>query len=99
MDLTGIIAEDEPLLREDLSEQLGKIWPELSIVGKAADGIDALRLLVMHKPDVVFLDIQMPGMTGLEVARQRRALPHRLRHGLRPVRRSLRSSRGRSTTS
>ena len=70
MNATALIAEDEPLLRDELAEQLTKIWPELEIAGKAADGIDALRLLVMHKPDIVFLDIQMPGMTGLEVARQ-----------------------------
>jgi len=70
MTVTALIAEDEPLLRAELAEQLAKIWPELTIVGSAADGIEAVRLLVMHKPDVLFLDIQMPGMTGLEVARQ-----------------------------
>ena len=70
MNVTAIIAEDEPLLRDELAEQLVKLWPEMDIVGKPADGIDALRLIVMHKPDIAFLDIQMPGMTGLEVARQ-----------------------------
>ena len=70
MTVTGLIAEDEPLLREELAEHLTKLWPELEIVGKAVDGVEALRLLVMNKPDIVFLDIQMPGMTGLEVARQ-----------------------------
>jgi DNA-binding LytR/AlgR family response regulator len=70
MNLTAIIAEDEPLLREELVEQLVKLWPEVEVVGKAVDGIEALRLIVMQKPDIVFLDIQMPGMTGLEVARQ-----------------------------
>jgi DNA-binding LytR/AlgR family response regulator len=68
--ITALIAEDEPLLRDELSEQLAKLWPELEIVGKAADGVEALRLLVAHRPDVLFLDIQMPGMTGLEVANQ-----------------------------
>jgi len=70
VNVTAIIAEDEPLLRDELAEQLVKLWPEMDIVGKPADGIDALRLIVMHKPDIAFLDIQMPGMTGLEVARQ-----------------------------
>ena len=70
MNVTAIIAEDEPLLRDELAEQLVKLWPEIDILGKPADGIDALRLIVMHKPDIAFLDIQMPGMTGLEVARQ-----------------------------
>ena len=51
-------------------EQLGQLWPELAIVGEAADGVQALRLLDEHRPDVMFLDIQMPGATGLEVARQ-----------------------------
>jgi len=70
VNVTAIIAEDEPLLRDELAEQLVKLWPEIDILGKPADGIDALRLIVMHKPDIAFLDIQMPGMTGLEVARQ-----------------------------
>jgi len=70
MNVTALIAEDEPLLRSELAEVLSKIWPELEIVGSTADGIEALRLLVAQKPDVLFLDIQMPGMTGLEVAEQ-----------------------------
>ncbi len=67
---TAIVAEDETTLRSQLVEQLGQIWPELHIVAEAADGIAALRLLAAHRPDIVFLDIQMPGATGLEVARQ-----------------------------
>jgi len=70
MTVTALIAEDEPLLRDELEEHLRKLWPELEIIGKAGDGIDALRLLVAHNPAVLFLDIQMPGMTGLEVAKQ-----------------------------
>ena len=70
MNVTAVIAEDEPLLREELAEQLVKLWPEIEIVGKAHDGIEALRMVVTHKPDIVFLDIQMPGMTGPDVARQ-----------------------------
>ena len=67
---TAIVAEDEATLRHQLVEQLRDLWPEVSIVGEAADGVQALRLLDERMPDVLFLDIQMPGATGLEVARQ-----------------------------
>ncbi len=67
---TAIVAEDEATLRQQLVEQLSQLWPELAIVGEAADGIQALRLLEAHRPDVLFLDINMPGATGLDVARQ-----------------------------
>lgn len=67
---TAVVAEDEETLRHELVEQLGKLWPELSVVGEASDGVQALRLMDQHQPDVLFLDIQMPGATGLEVARQ-----------------------------
>ena len=70
MNATAIVAEDEATLRQQLVEQLGQLWPELVIVAEAADGVAALRLLAEHRPDIVFLDIQMPGATGLEVARQ-----------------------------
>ena len=66
----AVIAEDEPLLREELVELLASLWPELELVAQAGDGIEALRALEAHAPDVLFLDIQMPGLTGLEVARQ-----------------------------
>ncbi len=67
---TAIVAEDEATLRHQLVEQLSQLWPELHIVAEAADGVQALRLLDEHDPDVLFLDIQMPGATGLEVALQ-----------------------------
>lgn len=67
---TAVVAEDEETLRHELIERLGQLWPELAIVGEASDGVEALRLLDRHKPDVLFLDIQMPGATGLDVARQ-----------------------------
>jgi DNA-binding LytR/AlgR family response regulator len=67
---TAVVAEDETTLRQQLVEQLAQLWPDLTIVGEAADGIQALRLLDEQRPDVLFLDINMPGATGLDVARQ-----------------------------
>ena len=66
----AIIAEDEPLLREELAELLASLWPELAVVAETADGIATLQALEKHSPDVLFLDINMPGLNGLEVARQ-----------------------------
>jgi len=66
---TAIVAEDEPLLREEIVELLRKLWPELEIVAATDDGLDALRCIETHQPSVAFLDIQMPGMTGLDVAK------------------------------
>src|SRR5207244_8341029 len=66
----AIIAEDEPLLREELAELLASLWPELAIVAQAADGIATLQALEKHSPDILFLDINMPGLNGLDVARQ-----------------------------
>src|SRR5258706_2778794 len=56
----AVIAEDEPVLREELIELLGKVWPELEIVAVAADGFAAMRAIDEHRPQIVFLDIQMP---------------------------------------
>ncbi len=67
---TAVIAEDEITLRQELIERLAQAWPELRIVAWAEDGVGALRLVAAHRPDVVFLDIQMPGITGLDVMRQ-----------------------------
>jgi DNA-binding LytR/AlgR family response regulator len=66
---SAVIAEDEPVLRAQLKELLGAVWPELDVVAAAEDGLQAMRVLEQHNPDVLFLDIQMPGLTGLEVAR------------------------------
>ncbi len=68
--VSAVVAEDEETLRQELIDALGQLWPELCIVGEAADGIAALRMVAQHQPDIVFLDIQMPGATGLDVARQ-----------------------------
>ena len=70
MSVTALVAEDEATLRGQLVEQLGQLWPELTVVGEAGDGVTALRLLDELRPEVLFLDIQMPGATGLDVARQ-----------------------------
>ena len=67
---TAVIAEDEPLLRDELKETLSALWPELAIRAEAEDGIQAVRALAAHAPDILFLDIEMPGMNGLEVAHQ-----------------------------
>jgi DNA-binding LytR/AlgR family response regulator len=64
-----LIADDEPMLRAELRESLNLLWPEAHIVGEAADGIEALRMARELSPDVAFLDIRMPGLSGLEVAR------------------------------
>lgn len=70
MNPTALIVEDEPLLRAELRDKLADLWPELTLVGEAADGVEALRMLHALQPDVLFLDIQMPGIDGIEVARQ-----------------------------
>ncbi len=65
---TALIADDEPHLAQYLKAQLAQAWPELEIVRIAAHGIEAAAAIAELQPDIAFLDIQMPGMTGLEVA-------------------------------
>jgi DNA-binding LytR/AlgR family response regulator len=65
---TALLADDEPHLLAYLEEQLAASWPELKIVGRAPNGVEALRLIDELAPDVVFLDIQMPGLNGLQLA-------------------------------
>ena len=72
----ALIADDEPHLALYLRERLAAVWPDLDIVGVAGDGPEALRLIDEHDPDVLFLDIRMPGLTGLEVARRAAAGVH-----------------------
>ncbi|WP_373990474.1 LytR/AlgR family response regulator transcription factor [Duganella sp. BuS-21] len=64
-----LIAEDEPLLRAELQAALAALWPEALVVGAAADGVQALRMARELSPDIAFLDIRMPGLNGLDVAR------------------------------
>jgi DNA-binding LytR/AlgR family response regulator len=66
---TAILAEDEPILRAQLEAKLKKLWPELEILASVEDGAAALEALEDRAPDFMFLDIQMPEMTGVEVAR------------------------------
>lgn len=66
---TAILAEDEPILRTQLEGKLKKLWPELDIIASVEDGAAALEALEDRVPDFMFLDIQMPEMTGVEVAR------------------------------
>jgi DNA-binding LytR/AlgR family response regulator len=71
-----LIADDEPLLRAELRESLAALWPEAELVAEAADGYQALQLARELQPDVAFLDIRMPGLNGLEVARTFGARAH-----------------------
>lgn len=66
---TAILVEDEDVLRTELREALARFWPELAIVGEAGDGIQGARLLSERSPRIAFLDVRMPGLNGVELAR------------------------------
>jgi DNA-binding LytR/AlgR family response regulator len=66
---TALIAEDEPLLRESLEKQLNITWPDLTIVARARNGREAIDLFEQHQPTIAFLDVHMPGLSGIEAAR------------------------------
>ena len=65
---TALLADDEPLLREFLREKLLALWPDLNIVAEASNGNEAATMIAEFEPDIAFLDIKMPGLTGIEVA-------------------------------
>lgn len=65
---TAILADDEPHMRAALREQLLALWPGLQVLGEAEDGVAALAMIQSLRPDIAFLDIRMPGLTGLQVA-------------------------------
>lgn len=67
---TALIADDEPLLRSSLKRMLGESWPELDIVVEARNGREAVEEFERVKPDICFLDVHMPGMSGIDAARQ-----------------------------
>lgn len=66
----ALIADDEPLLRARLRAELARLWPELHIAGDARNGHEVLELFEAHRPAIVFLDVQMPGLNGIDTARQ-----------------------------
>jgi len=66
---TALIADDEPLLRERLTQHLARLWPELEIVAQARNGREAVEMFDDLAPDICFLDVHMPGQNGIEAAR------------------------------
>lgn len=66
----AVIADDERLMREQLRARLAEVWPELQVVAEARNGLEAVEMVQQHRPDLVFLDIRMPGLTGVDAARQ-----------------------------
>ncbi|MCG9556386.1 LytR/AlgR family response regulator transcription factor [Vibrio kanaloae] len=68
--VTAIIADDEALLRHHLDNSLAEVWPELEIVSKAQNGLEAMQSIQQLKPDVAFLDIRMPELDGISLAKQ-----------------------------
>lgn len=67
---TALIADDEPLLRKALVRMLAKVWPELEVIAQARNGREALEQFEKLMPDICFLDVHMPGISGIEAARQ-----------------------------
>ena len=73
---TAIIAEDEPLLRGEIRQAFHRLWPELVIAAEVGDGLQAMQAIDRYAPDVVLLDIHMPGMSGLDVAQHASGKAH-----------------------
>ncbi len=68
--VTALIVDDEAPMRDQLRARLREVWPALAIVGEASNGVEAVAMAAAHEPDIVFLDIRMPGQSGIEAARQ-----------------------------
>lgn len=66
----AVLADDERLMREQMRARLAEAWPELQVVAEAKNGLEAVAAVREHRPDIAFLDIRMPGLTGVEAARQ-----------------------------
>lgn len=66
----AVIADDERLMRDQLRARLAQVWPNLEIVAEAKNGLEAIEAVRVHQPDVIFLDIRMPGLTGVEAAKE-----------------------------
>ena len=99
MDLRAVLVDDEQLARDELGFLLGQVGG-VEVVGQAGNGVEALTTIERLQPDVVFLDVQMPGLTGFEVARRLLEQPRARRRSSssRPST-STRSRRSRSTRS
>lgn len=65
---TALIADDEPLLRAELAQLLAQVWPQLQVVAQARNGREAVEQFEQLRPDVCFLDVQMPGLSGVDAA-------------------------------
>jgi DNA-binding LytR/AlgR family response regulator len=68
--ISALIVDDEAPMRDQLRARLRDVWPDLHIVGEATNGIEAVAMAAEHRPDIVFLDIRMPGLSGIDAARQ-----------------------------
>jgi DNA-binding LytR/AlgR family response regulator len=73
---SAMIAEDEPLLRSEIRDALQTLWPQLHIAAEVGDGVEAIQMLDRLTPDILFLDIQMPGASGIDVARHASGKAH-----------------------
>src|ERR1700680_854556 len=76
MNATALIAEDEAPQRQALRQLLSQLWPELEIVAECGDGLAAIAALELHRPQIAFLDIRMPGASGLDVAQRACQMAH-----------------------
>jgi len=73
---SAVIAEDEPIVRRELRETIAQLWPELTVLAEVGDGLEAVAALESLRPSILFLDINMPGLNGLEVAERLNGKAH-----------------------